>query len=39
MTVQTSEKTNVSFQANERLPVDAYYDSVEFLYRLLKALM
>jgi len=24
--------------ANERIPVDAYYDSVEFLYRLLKAL-
>jgi acetylornithine deacetylase/succinyl-diaminopimelate desuccinylase-like protein len=22
--------------ANERIPVDAYYDSVEFLYRLLK---
>jgi acetylornithine deacetylase/succinyl-diaminopimelate desuccinylase-like protein len=25
--------------ANERIPVDAYYDSVEFLYRLLKALV
>ena len=24
--------------ANERIPVDAYYESVEFLYRLLKAL-
>jgi len=24
--------------ANERLPVDAYYESVEFLYRLLKTL-
>jgi len=23
--------------ANERIPADAYYDRVEFLYRLLKA--
>ena len=24
--------------ANERLPVDAYYEGVEFVYRLVKAL-
>ena len=27
-----------AYGANERLPVDAFYESVEFLYRLLKML-